>query len=255
MEYNSFYGGRRGASFVIVKRYKTIKAPAEDNLGFNKIIRQDLQLPEDAEISSENRNKWLAENCMVYCFSQAGGYKTVNYDEYVLIDTYNKNDIDNGKVYRRGYEYNNDMGGAVYIGQIVGPAGMAPHTELENYDTIQKMTTEDGLVIPNDGTTIEDGELNQYRKTQATLDILSAEEGSGDLLPGQYYENGEEKFNDTIEYIACSIRDFESHESTVHIGFKIPYHVPQYTAESVSPYYHRTDDAKYLAEEVGKGKP
>ena len=52
MEYNSFYGGRRGASFVIVKRYSTI-----------------------------------AE--MITAFSQGGDYKTVNYDEYVLIDTEN----------------------------------------------------------------------------------------------------------------------------------------------------------------------
>ena len=61
MEYNSFYGGRRGASFIIVKRYSTI-----------------------------------AE--MIAAFSQGGDYKTVNYDEYVLIDTENKNDKDNGKI-------------------------------------------------------------------------------------------------------------------------------------------------------------
>ena len=268
MEYNSFYGGRRGASFVIVKSYKTIKAPAEDNLGFNKIIRMDLGLAEDAEISTENREKWLADNCMVYCFSQGGAYKTVNYDEYVIIDTYNKNDIDNGKIYRRGYDYTNvENGGAVYIGQIVGPAGMAPHTELKEYDAVEKMVTEDGLYyiedengnrieisaedFPMDGTTVYDGNLNQYRKTQATLDTATE-----DLLPGHYFnEAGEDSFNDTIEYIACSIRDFESHESTVHIGFKIPYHVVRYTAESVSPYYHRTDDEKYQNGDIGKGKP
>ena len=77
MEYNSFYGGRRGASFVIVKNYPSI-----------------------------------AE--MVKAFRQGGSYKVVNYDEYVLIDTVNKNDKDNGKIYRRGYDYNNDLGGAIY---------------------------------------------------------------------------------------------------------------------------------------------
>lgn len=251
MEYNSFYGGRRGASFVIVKKYRTIKAPAEDNPGFNRIIRIDLGLAEDAEISASDREKWLADNCMVYCFSQGGAYKTVNYDEYVIIDTYNKNDIDNGKIYRRGYDYTNtENGGAVYIGQVVGPTGMAPHTELEEYDKILEMTTKDGLVIPNNGTTILDEKLNQYRKTQATLDVET-----GDLLPGHFYnEDGTDNFTDTIEYVACSIRDFDSHESTVHIGFKVPYQVVRYTAESVSPYYHRTDDEKYIAGEIGKGK-
>ena len=75
MEYNSFYGGRRGASFIIVKEYESIAA-------------------------------------MIECFQQGGAYRTVNYDEYVLINTVNLNDKDNGKVFRRGYEYNNEMGGA-----------------------------------------------------------------------------------------------------------------------------------------------
>lgn len=238
MEYNSFYGGRRGASFIISKSFKTIFAPAENNAGFNKIIRLDLGLAENANISTAQRKAWLAEHCMVYCFSQGGAYKTVNYDEYVIIDTYNKNDIDNGKIYRRGYDYNNELGGANYVGQIVGPAGMAPHTEIESYNQVVKMTTEDGLVIPNDGTTITDKNLNQYRKTQSSLAI----NGEKDLIPGQQFnEDGSESFNDTIEYIACSIRDFDSHESTVHIGFKIPYLVNIYTANSVSPYYHRSD--------------
>ena len=99
MEYNSFYGGRRGASFIISKSFKTIFAPAENNTGFNKIIRMDLGLEENATITTAQRNAWLAENCMVYCFSQGGAYQTVHYDEYVIIDTYNKNDIDNGKIY------------------------------------------------------------------------------------------------------------------------------------------------------------
>lgn len=238
MEYNSFYGGRRGASFIISKSFKTIFAPAENNTGFNKIIRMDLGLEENATITTAQRNTWLAENCMVYCFSQGGAYQTVHYDEYVIIDTYNKNDIDNGKIYRRGYDYNNEMGGANYVGQIVGPAGMAPHTELKDYNKVIKMTTEDGLVIPNDGTTITDKGFNQYRKTQASLSI----NGEKDLVPGHYFdEEGADVFNDTIEYVACSIKDFESHESTVHIGFKIPYLVNIYTANSVSPYYHRSD--------------
>lgn len=238
MEYNSFYGGRRGASFIIVKSYKTVLAPEKDNIAFNKLIRKDLGLPEDSEISELNRNKWLSDNCMVYCFKQGGNYKLVNYDEYVIIDTNNKNDINNGKIYKRGYDYNNELGGAIYIGQIAGPAGMAPHSELKSYDKVQDMTTEDGLVIPSDGTTIEDESLNQYRKTKASLSV----NGNKDLLPGKYYDQlGEEQFNDNIEYIACSIRDANSNESTVHIGFKIPYHVIEYSASSVSPYYHRSD--------------
>jgi len=181
MEYNSFYGGRRGASFIIVKRYSTI-----------------------------------AE--MVAAFSQGGDYKVVNYDEYVLIDTENKNDKDNGKVYRRGYEYNNAMGGAVYEGQIVGPAGMAPHTEMHTIDEIEQIQTREDFTYRRGS--------GSYGKT------------GNNLVPGKYIESGSgvEKYNDEIIWAYCSVRDLDSHESTAHIGFKIPYTVIDYETEGVNPY-------------------
>lgn len=181
MEYNSFYGGRRGASFVIVKRYSTI-----------------------------------AE--MVAAFSQGGDYKTVNYDEYVLIDTENKNDKDNGKIYRRGYEYNNAMGGAVYEGQIVGPAGMAPHTEMHTMREVEE---------------IEEREDFEYRRGSGSYSLVG-----NNLVPGKYTEPGStvEYFNDEISWTYCSVRDLDSHESTAHVGFKFPYTVIDYTATSVSSY-------------------
>jgi len=200
MEYNSFYGGRRGASFVIAKRYSTI-----------------------------------AE--MVAAFSQGGDYKTVNYDEYVLIDTENKNNPDNGKIYRRGYEYNNSMGGAIYEGQIVGPAGLAPHTEMHTIDEVEQ---------------IQEREDFTYRR------------GSGEygptgenIIPGKYVEPGTGiiKYNDKISWTYCSVRDMNSHESTAHIGFKFPYTVIDYTTTSVSTYENgdyadtsaatRTDDGSH----------
>ena len=71
MEYNSFYGGRRGASFIIVKTYPDIPTMCRD-------------------------------------FAEGGDFTTVGYDEYVLINTYNKNHPDNGKIFRRGYDYNSE---------------------------------------------------------------------------------------------------------------------------------------------------
>ena len=181
MEYNSFYGGRRGASFVISKRYSTI-----------------------------------AE--MVAAFSQGGDYKTVNYDEYVLIDTENKNDKDNGKIYRRGYEYNNSMGGAVYEGQIVGPAGLAPHTEMHTIDEVQQ---------------IQEREDFEYRRGNGSYGL----EGEN-LVPGKYveYGSGIVKYNDEIVWAYCSVRDKNSHDSTAHVGFKFPYTVIDYETEAVAPY-------------------
>lgn len=193
MEYNSFYGGRRGASFIIVKEYESIAA-------------------------------------MIECFQQGGAYRTVNYDEYVLINTVNLNDKDNGKVFRRGYEYNNEMGGAEYIGQIVGPAGMAPHVEMKTIKEVKDLATEDNLKL------VDSNGEHLYRLTEGEYAPTE------NLIPGKYLdEDGNEQFNDKIQYAACSIKDENSHISTAHIGFIIPYPVIEYIAKTVSPYYHRTD--------------
>lgn len=134
MEYNSFYGGRRGASFVIVKRYKTIKDMTKD-------------------------------------FSKGANFTQVNFDEYVIIDALKKNDLDNGKIFRRGYDFDSDRliyyntegegqnlpegvdhrtyqteaYGAEYIGTISGPAGQSPVLKMTDLGHIYKMHDENGI--------------------------------------------------------------------------------------------------------------
>ena len=120
---NSFYGGKQGNSFIIAKSYTTIAEMLED---FGK-----------------NRS-----SC------------SVNFDEYVLINTVNKNNPENGQIFRRGYDYNSDReiityqptygdvnpyetvkvkaNGAVYIGTIVGPAGRAPIFNFGHYQHTQE---------------------------------------------------------------------------------------------------------------------
>lgn len=213
MKYNSFYGGRQGASFVIQQSYKRIYAPDADNEFWNKIIRRDLGLEEGAEISEQNRIEWNNKNCMVPAFKLGNGYKAVNYDEYVIIDTENKNDLDNGKVYCRGYDYNNDMGGALYVGQIVGPDGLAPHTEIKTL---------------NEVLSIEEQEEFDYRKGKGEYSVTN-----DSIVPGKA-EDG--TFNDSIKWAYCSVRYPDSHESTAYIGFKVPYTVIDYSAKSISAY-------------------
>ena len=187
MEYNSFYGGRQGASFVIQERYLTITD-------------------------------------MINQFKMGNGYKTVNYDEYVIIDTENKNDPDNGKVYRRGYDYSNNMGGALYVGQIVGPAGLAPHTELKTIAEVKA---------------IEETEDFEYRRGEGEYAVTNTS-----IIPGK---NSDGTFNDSIEWAYCSVRGANSHESIAYIGFKVPYTVIDFTAEPVSAY---TEDDIELAERI-----
>lgn len=188
-EFNSFYGGRRGASFTIVRSYSSIQE-------------------------------------MVNNFKLGGSYKTVNYDDYVLINTENKNDPDNGKLYRRGYDYTNSMGGAEYIGQIVGPAGPAPHLELTTIDEVNNKQETEGF---------------EYRKGSGSYAPTE------NLIPGKYTQSGVDKYNDEISWAYCSVRDVNKKDTTAYIGFKFPYTVIDYTASSVSAYYNRsTNESSFV---------
>ena len=113
MAYESFYGGRQGASFVIVKNYPYIYPPEDPSV-------EDLS--------------------MVTEFKKGGAsVDQVNYGEYVIIDTYSKNDPDNGKVFCRGMDYTDDLGGAKYIGQICGPDGKVKDVSITYYTNILKI--------------------------------------------------------------------------------------------------------------------
>lgn len=177
---DSFYGGRPGFSFIIVLNYASVDE-------------------------------------MVECFKQGPDYTTVHFDEHILINTENKNDPDNGKIYRRGYDYSNDMGGAVYVGTIVGPAGRAPLLELTTIEEVKAKQAEEGY---------------DYRYSEGSYAPFD------NLIPGR---DGDE-YNDEIQWACCSIRDELNNDTTAYIGFILPYTVIDYEADSVSPYYNRSND-------------
>lgn len=143
---SNFYGGKEGRSFVIVKEYQTVSE-------------------------------------MVDKFKLGPSYTEVNFDEYVLINTVNKANPENGQVFRRGYDFDSDRtiksynleekvqssekktfinrdmiaGGAIYVGTIVGPAGKAPTFNFGAYDDIkliERVAEIDGTV----DTRIEDAQ-------------------------------------------------------------------------------------------------
>ena len=181
MEYNSFYGGRRGASFIIVKKYASI-----------------------AEMTA--------------AFSQGGDYKTVNYGEYVLINTENKNNPDNGKVYRRGYGYNEELGGAIYVGQIVGPGGPAPQVAMDTYNKVNNKSAQEGYT---------------NRKSSGSYTVSNSS-----LVPGKKVNpnTGAVTYNDSIKWVAYSMRDNNGLDTTAYLGFQIPYLVVDYTVDLTDPY-------------------
>ena len=167
---NSFYGGKQGNSFIIAKSYASI-AEMVESFGKNK------------------------SDC------------PVNFDEYVLINTINKNNPENGQIFRRGYDYNDDKrtitsfhptknndnpyetkqiaaNGAVYIGTIVGPAGRAPIFHFDHYDKVDNLSKYKTL-NPNalftyslrrvNETSISKFLYDYYKKTKIDKDVILGE--------------------------------------------------------------------------------
>lgn len=168
----SFYGGKQGITYNIVARYDSVAD-------------------------------------MVSAFSQGGTYTTVNYGEYVIIDTNSKNDPQNGLLYRRGFQYSvpynqNDVtdpgGGAIYVGQIVGPQGGNTEVHVKDWGTGQ------GSGIP----------------TTASAEV-----------PGIVIEDGAAAFNDKILLRATNEKDSSDVVRSTDLQFQIPYPVIRLSASAV----------------------
>lgn len=245
MSMESFYGGRQGASFIIVYQFDGIDIPQDELIktykvkyyavydnkqyyicdsngkliekngkNFNNYVWKATTLNGDLVPAKQSESSTvqyitldtvLAEG-MVQCFKQGGASTDiVNYGEYVIIDPINKNNPDNGKVFRRGMDYLNDeLGGAVYIGQIVGPQGETPELTLDNVNNMINL---------------------------ADVHILESTVNTGDLIPGDNSGN-----TDKIVYYYTSLKDENGYIQEYRVGLKIPYTVVDFGANTTNPY-------------------
>ena len=259
----SLYGGRQGASIIIVKHFDGIDIPqkagsyvykvksyAVDQDGYcilddnNNLIEKTGKNYEDYsweqvplsgdQIEAKNQfgniitkvlPRALAEG-MRQCFEKgASSTDEVNYGESVIIDTISglgqEGNPDNGKVYRRGlnYSYNastNPLAGAEYIGQIVGPPGKMSGFELASESDVKSK------------------ENHQSRQYGIDNDAI---------VPGKYVDGqGNDAYNDKITYSWVQVQDEVGNLQKYLFGFTIPYLVEDFIAESVSPYYNRSND-------------
>ena len=172
---NSFYGGKPGFSFVITKSFESVAA-------------------------------------MTAAFAQGSIYTEVEYNEHVIINTENKNSPDNGKIFTRGTDTQSELGGAIYIGTIVGPAGHAPMLEIS---TIEDVAEKEGF---------------KERRGEGSYSVTN-----NSLVPGKVGNS----YNDAIEWNYCSVRDENENDTIAYLGFKIPYMVVEASAESVPSHYDR----------------
>lgn len=211
---DSFYGGKQGISFVLKASFPSVDA-------------------------------------MISAFKGGSNYTDVWYGEHCIIDTPNKNDKDNGKLYRRGFDYQDDMGGAVYLGQIVGPSSGTPYFQLMSIDDVKKESQralddyeyrrypydydeENEKYLTTDG-------INPNRSIQ-TFEFNKDYDET--LIPGKYIENGVAKYNDAIKFTWCNVRrDSADADSYFYVGWQQPYLVTDYKIHQTSPY---DDDGNIL---------
>lgn len=196
--------------------------------------------------SFEIKAAFLSVKDMINAFSMGGNYKEVWYGEHAIISCKNKNHPDNGKVFMRGLDYQNSMGGAICKFQIIGPSSGTPFFQVDTIDNVTNMSTKtleentyrrypvsqnaDGTVVTNwkqdasgnwqdvGGTIKKDFKFNVQNRT---------------LVPGKDGAS----FNDDIEYTWVNIRkDDEDADSWFYVGMKFPYTVIDYKAHAISQY-------------------
>jgi len=206
---DSFYGGKSGLSFVLRGRFDSI-------------------------------------DDMIQAFKRGDSYRDIWYNEFCIIDTPNKNDLDNGKIYQRGLDYTNDMGGAVYKGQIVGPESGTPFMQLNTLEEVEYQSTraipEDwNRVYPTGYNTDGEGHVIGYKtsidegeegKPIAIFPFSKAHDTS--LVPGKENDG---TFNDEIRWTWANIRTPDGHRNSwYYVGFEFVYPVFEMDTHAVSQY-------------------
>lgn len=183
---------------------------------------------------------------MKTAFKGGANYTDVWYGEYCIIDTPNKNDKDNGKIYKRGFNYTDNLGGAEYLGQIVGPSSGTPYFAMDSISSVKKQASKDlsateyrrfptGKDSNGNYVTASSGDI-------ATFEFGNTEETNSVLVAGK---DSDGNFNDTIKYTWVNIRnDDADSDSWFYVGWEIPYLVVDYTSVTNSPY----DESGYIAD-------
>lgn len=211
MDY-SFYGGRPGQSMVIVKCFSSI-----------------------AEMATE--------------FKKGDSYTEVGYGECVLINTEDPRNLENGRLYKRGLDNSNkETGGAEYLGTIKGPAGYPPHMTITDFDSIPTEGA-DGMkyIMSNGSFSIQNTDLvsgkeyNEIKwRTMSFRELVYRDEEENRInipIDATVEIKGQEliitKADGTKETKKFTTAE---EETVVQIGFKIPYHVLEYNAYTISAY-------------------
>ena len=248
MALESFYGGKPGFSPVIKASFK--------------YINNEDPAYQTALINNGNNAAALKEYTMDECFKDIN-YTDVWYGELCIIDTENKMNPNNGKLYRRTLKKTPDDGKwtqagnttyAEYIGQIVGPSGGVPNLDLGSLNTERKKAvgiektydTDGNLPLDTSGWdySYRDAESGQMTNANPQGDISKIKILDAGGINGQNIEMVPGKdgstYHDTIKYTWCNVRrtlDNSNEDAWIYLGFQIPYTIFDATGQEENYTY------------------
>lgn len=258
----SFYGGRQGASLAIKASFqylsdsKKTAIPGENQSeeyldpyygqALNALIGQPDPDPakEGAPIETLDRAaEILAPQVMRVQFDNHE-YKDVWYGEYCIIDTKNKNNKNNGKIYRRTLKQaqvddERWIGGvAEYIGQIVGPAGPSPILkEIQSVDVTEQQFDNETLSLDDTIYFKDKNGVFKKAKVESNENLYINKLISGDnFIRG----DNQEKYTENKQYIQHGaynwytikkyLADDEEERTEIYLGFDVPYYYTEFNA-------------------------
>ena len=255
MALESFYGGRSGFSPVIKGKFKYLNT-------------NDLAYQADLTKANESAGT-LKPYTMDECFKDPN-YTDVWYGELCIIDTDNKSNPNNGKIFRRTLKKIEDAAWteagntlyAEYIGQIIGPAGGIPKLHLGGLDEERKRATGNLETYSGEGNNLDSSNWEYVYPYNANGDVtsanpnreftviaeLSASDNSDstriEMVPGGTLKADgtwdENNYHDTIKYTWCNVHrllDGSDEDYWIYLGFQIPYTVFNVTAKDESYNY------------------
>lgn len=277
MALESFYGGKQGISPVIKARFKYVTAEQEkqeeqndqkvylDTAYGGRIGKTTRLTKEEAiwltdslgEVYQENQEiRWSEETLKPFTMDECLkdiNYTDVWYGELCIIDTDNKMNPNNGKIYRRTLKQvdnkfvnTEDTRYAEYIGQIVGPSGGVPRFDFGSLDAEREKAIGARATYENEEPCLDNSAWEYAYKDnngnissaipQKIEDIAISDSGDSvniQMVPGKKSEKDENDndvtvYNDKIRYTWCNVRrtlDGKDTDAWVYLGFEIPYTV------------------------------
>lgn len=126
-------------------------------------------------------------------------------------------------------------GGAIYVGQIVGPEGDSPAVQVIEWDNLLDYNID------------EDGGAGELVKGQIQITPKPGYSAAAANTQG-YDANG---YHDEIQYGYCTLRDAQGNVTGAYIAFDIPYVVFSFDAEEILPYNVPTNLAVENSDSIG----